>query len=202
MTRPVYGTKNATDLLHYADQIFNKMSENRELFPDPVPSLESFENSLEAYRTAYVEAQFRDQRAIILKGQKGSALREAIYRLSSYVDAVAQGDPAMIVAAGYRVNQSNGNRINYTPKGEGLRASHIAVGSGIIQLRMKPWKYARMYRFEYRMKGTEAWEGLLHGRSDIQLSNLHMLKEYEFRASYIGKEGTFNFSDSITALVV
>ena len=202
MTRPIYGSKNATELLHYAEQIFNKMNENSELFPEPVPSLEDFGKTLEDYRSAYVEARFRDQRAVILKGQQGKKLREAIYRLSTYVDSIALGDPAIIVAAGYQPKQLTNNRIEYTPKGEGLRISYVGVGTGIIRLRMKPWKYARMYRFEYREKGTQEWEGVLHGRSDIELSNLNHLKEYEFRASYIGKNAELHFSDVLTALVV
>ena len=202
MIRPIYGSKNATELLRYAEQIFGKMTENSELFPDPVPSLESFGAVLEAYREAFVEASFRDQRAVILKGQKGKDLREAVYRLSTYVDMIAMGDPAVIVAAGYQPQQSSANRVNYTPKGENLQVMHVEVGTGIIRLRMKPWKYARMYRYEYRVKGTEAWEGVLHSRSDIELSSLKKLQEYEFRASYIGKDAELNFSDIVTALVV
>src|SRR5690554_5972264 len=107
-----------------------KMSENEALFTDPVPDLATFENSLNAYRDAYAEATYRDKRAVVLKGQKGTELQVLIYRLSHYVDAVAQGDPAVILAAGYRVARSTTNRYGGAPKAENLRVQHVQVGSG------------------------------------------------------------------------
>jgi len=202
MTKPNFRCKNATELLRYAEQIFQKMVENEEMFTDPVPSLETLENSLTAYRAAFAEASFRDQRAVILKGQVGKELQEVIYRLSHYVDAVAQGNPAIIVAAGYRPSESNTNRIDRTPKAENVRVSHIQVGLGIIRVRVQPWTPARLYRYEYRKKGTEAWTGVLHSKSTIELRDLEKLQEYEFRASYIGRDIELNFSDTVTALVV
>src|SRR5690606_41039829 len=69
------------------------ISENAELFPEPTPALTELESSLEAYREAYAEAAFLDKRAVVLKRQQGEELQEVIYRLSHYVDAVANGDP-------------------------------------------------------------------------------------------------------------
>src|SRR3546814_7249457 len=81
------------------------MTENADLFPDPTPALTTLESRLTAYRDAYAEATFRDRRAAALKKHRGDDLQEAIYRLSHYVDKVAQGDPATILAAGYRASQ-------------------------------------------------------------------------------------------------
>lgn len=202
MTKPNFRSKNATELLRYAEQIFQKMTENTDMFINPVPSLETLENSLTAYRAAFAEASFRDQRAVILKGQVGKDLQEVIYRLSHYVDAVAQGDPGIIVAAGYRPSESNTNRIDRTPKAENVRVSHLQVGLGIVRVRVKPWTPARLYRYEYRKKGVEEWTGILHSKSTIELRDLEKLQEYEFRASYIGRDIELNFSDTVTALVV
>ncbi|MBD1433220.1 fibronectin type III domain-containing protein [Sphingobacterium sp. DN00404] len=202
MAKPIFRSKNATELLRYAEQIFKKMTENADMFVDPVPDLETLESRLSAYRAAFAEASFRDQRAVILKGQEGERLQEIVYRLSHYVDAVAQGDPGIIVAAGYQPSESTGNRIDRTPKAENLRVSHIQVGLGIVRVRVKPWKPARLYRYEYRKKGSEEWTGILHSSSTVELRGLDKLQEYEFRASYIGRDIEPNFSDTITALVV
>ncbi|HLT88965.1 MAG TPA: hypothetical protein VKZ57_15350 [Sphingobacterium sp.] len=202
MAKPIFRSKNATELLRYAEQIFKKMTENADMFTDPVPDLETLENRLSAYRAAFAEASFRDQRAVILKGQEGKRLQEVVYRLSHYVDAVAQGDPGIIVAAGYKASGSTGNRLERTPKAENLRVSHVQVGLGIVQLRVKPWKPARLYRYEYRKKGLEEWTGILHSHSTLELRGLDKLQEYEFRASYIGRDIEPNFSDTVTALVV
>ncbi|NGM61672.1 hypothetical protein G5B30_07045 [Sphingobacterium sp. SGG-5] len=202
MIRPIYGSNNATELLLQAQQIFKKMTENADMFPNPVPDLATFETLLTNYQKAYLEAQFRDQRTVIIKGQLGRELQEAIYRLSTYVDSVALGDPGIIVAAGYQPRQSPANRIERTPKAENLRATHMEVGSGIVRLRINPWKHARLYRYEYRLKGTAEWDTVLHSKSFIDLKDLVKLQEYEFRASYVGRDIEPNFSNTISALVV
>lgn len=102
MAKPVFTSKDATQLLVYAEQIFSKMTENADLFTDPVPNLTTLGESLRAYREAYAEAAFRDKRAVILKAQQGDRLQNVIRRLSHYVEALADGDEAIILAAGFR----------------------------------------------------------------------------------------------------
>jgi len=202
MAKPIFTSKDATELLRYAEHILLKMTENAELFPTPDPDLAILESSIATYRDAYAEATFRDKRAVVLKKQQGDELQEVIYRLSHYVDAVAMGNPATILAAGYRVSRSSTTPIGRTPKAENLRVEHVQVGSGILQLKVKRWQPARLYRYEYRKVGAEAWVGLLGSKSTVELTGLDMLQEYEFRASYIGRDTTLNFSDVTTALVV
>src|SRR3546814_19664279 len=110
------------------------MTENVDLFPTPNPDLATLESSITAYRDAFAEATFRDKRAVILKKQRGEELQEAIYRLSHYVDAVAQGDPATILAAGYDVGQSTGNRFGRAPKSENMRGERVQGGPGNLKI--------------------------------------------------------------------
>ncbi|SRR5690606_4398509 len=202
MAKVNFKSKDATELLRYAEQIFQKMTENEDMFVDPIPSLETLENSLTAYREAYAEATFRDKRAVVLKGQKGEDLQQVIYKLSRYIEMVAEGDEATILASGFRPSRPTTNRIGRTPKAENLRVSHIQVGTGVIQLRVNAWKPARLYQYEYRKKGAEGWTSVLHTRSSIELRGLDMVQEYEFRVSYVGTDTVMNYSDVITALVV
>lgn len=202
MTKPVFKSKDATELLVYAEQIFFKMTENADLFTDPVPDLAVLETHLEAYREAYAEAAFRDKRAVILKGQHGATLQDVVRRLSHYVEGIAAGDEAIIVAAGFRPSKPSNVSLGRTPKPENLRVEYVQVGSGIIRLRVKSWRPARLYQYEYRRKGTQVWESRLHTNSTLELTHLDMLEEYEFRVSYIGSDVELNYSDSITAWVI
>ncbi|GGH19430.1 hypothetical protein FAZ19_10770 [Sphingobacterium alkalisoli] len=203
MVKPIYKSNDATELLRYAESILLKMTTNSDLFPEPVPSLTTLEGHLNAYRDAYAEARFRDKRAVILKGQKGKDLQETIYRLSHYVDAVAKGDEAMIVAAGFSFTRPTTNRIGRTPQAENLRIENVQVGTGILRVRVKPWKHARLYQFEYRKKGTEEpWTSILHSNSMLEVRDLEMMYTYEFRVSYLGTDTITNFSDIANALVV
>lgn len=202
MAKPVFTSKDATQLLVYAEQIFLKMTENADLFTDPVPDLTTLWESLNAYRDAYAEAAFRDKRAVILKAQKGDKLQDLIRRLSHYVEMLADGDEAIIVAAGFRPSKPSNLSLGRTPKPENLRVEHIQVGSGIIRLRVNSWRPARLYQYEYRKKGTEQWSSVMHTKSTLEMRNLDMLQEYEFRVSYIGSDVTLNYSDVVTAWVI
>ncbi|WP_164112802.1 MULTISPECIES: hypothetical protein [Sphingobacterium] len=202
MIKPNYKSKDATELLNYAEHIFKKMTENASMFVDPVPSLSVLETSLSNYRAAYVEATHRDMRAVVLKGQKGKDLHQVVYRLSHYVDAQAQGDPSIILAAGYRPSKSTQNRSGRTPKATGVTVLNQEVGSGIIRIRVVPWKHARLYQYDYRLKGTDEWSSVLNSNSVLEMDGLMKLQEYEFRVSYLGRDTTPNFSDIVTGLVV
>lgn len=202
MIKPNFRSKDATELLNYAEHIFKKMTENATMFVDPEPALVTLEASLAAYRAAYAEATHRDMRAVVLKGQKGKDLHQVIYRLSHYVDAQAQGDPNIILAAGYRPSKSTQSRVGRTPKATGLVVRNMEVGSGTLRIKVHHWKYARLYQYEHRKKGTDEWTGILHSSSTLELSGLDRLEEYEFRVSYLGRDTVTSFSDIVTALVV
>lgn len=202
MVKPNYKSNDATGLLHYAERIFKKMTENATMFVNPVPELATLEEKLIAYRAAYAEADFRDKRAVIVKGKTGRELQEVIYRLSHYVDAVAKGDTEIIVAAGFTASQPTTTSIGRTPQATNLRVEHVQVGTGRLRIRVASWKYARLYQYDYRKKGTEAWTSVLHTKSVLEASGLDTMQEYEFRASYVGTDVTPNYSAIVTALVV
>lgn len=202
MVKPIYTCKDATELLNYAGHILKKMTENASLFPDPIPTMMVFEKNLNDYREAYAEATHRDMRAVVIKGQKGKELKAAVYRLSHYVDAVALGDAAIILAAGYRPSQSTKVSVGRTPKATGTKVKNMEVGSGVIRISVDPWKQARLYQYDYRRKGTEEWSSILKSSSMLVLDGLVKLQEYEFRVTYLGRDTTPNFSDIVTALVV
>lgn len=201
MITPNYYCKNATVLLNYADHILQMMTENVDLFTDPTPSLDVLEIALIDYRAAYAEAVHRDMRAVIIKGQKGKVLQDVIYRLSHYVAAVAQGDPAVILASGYRPSESTTNSAGRTPQAQGVRVKCVKVGTGTVQIRVDPWKPTRLYQYMYRKKGTIDWSSALWGSSRIELKGLEMLTMYEFKVSYLGRDAVPNYSDIIIALV-
>lgn len=202
MKKPIYKCYNATELLHYAENILLKMTQNAELFPTPIPSLTALENSLNAYREAYAEATFRDRRAVVIKGQKGKNLQQVIYRLAQYVDMLADGDEAVILAAGFRPTLPKTNRTGMTPQAENVRIEAVKIGTGVIRIRVKPWSSARLYRYDYRKMGTETWESILSSKSTLEVTIPEILLQYEFRVSYLGRDTEPNFSDIVTALVV
>lgn len=205
MAKPVLSTKTETaaKLLQYAENILSKATENASLFTDPVPTLADLKTSLEAYRTGLTEASFRDMRQVELKNQQAAQLRTLLYDFSLYVETVAQGNPAIIMAAGFTPSKKKVASGESTPKPTDFRVEILQIGLRRVNLRVKSWKPARFYQFEYRKVGSaEEWVRILSSKSKTTISDMEHLQEYEFRVTYLATDPTANYSDIVRCYVV
>ena len=194
--------KSATKLLRYADTILLKMTENADLFPEPDPTLAELETAFAGLQHALSAAAFRDMRNVELKNQRHAELKRVVHGLSLYVDHVAQGNAAIILAAGFLPSKDS-TRIGPPPKPTNFRVKLVRPNSQIVELRVKAWEPVRVYQFEYRKVGsTGHWQRILCSRSVCVLEGLEMLKEYEFRVAYIGTDPTITYSDTIRSYVL
>src|SRR5690606_32468378 len=150
MKKPTLQSREAgaAKLLQYADNILLKMTENADLFPEPDPTLAELDTAIAVFREAVSEASYRDRRKVEVKNQLQAALREVIYGLSLYVDRVAQGNPATILAAGFLPNK-DALPTGVAPKPTDFRVELPRINSQTVGLRVKAWLPARVYQFEY-----------------------------------------------------
>lgn len=192
---------NAAKLLQYADNILLKMTENVDLFPEPDPSLADLDTAIADFREAVSEAAHRDMRMVELKNQKQVELRRVIYNLSLYVDRVAQGDVATILAAGFLPNK-DAEPAGPAPKPTNFRVEQPQPNTQTVKMRVKAWKPALVYQFEYRKVGSGNWRHELISKSTYVLRGLESLAEYEFRVAYIGTDPTVTYSDIIRTRVL
>ena len=197
--------KEQTDvqLMQTAEQILSKMTQEPILFPTPVPELTELEHALTVFRNSATEAAYRDTRAILIRKQKRKELVYVLKELAKYVDTVANGNYSIILAAGFGVRKTNGSYSGLVPKAQRPIAEPNQVGSGRVSLKTEPWAGARMYNFQFRIKGsTENWLSQLSSKSTCVIEGLDTFKEYEFRATYIGIDPTPNFSDVTSSYVL
>ncbi len=198
-----FQSRNAAQLLQYAGQIHSKMSEHTDLFATPNPALADLETAIGDFRDATTEAAFRDRRAIVLRDQRQAALQAVVYELSKYVDTIAKGDEAVVLAAGFEPNKSQSNRYGRPPQPSNVKAAPDGVGSARILLSVNRWAGAKMYQFEYRRKGADqAWQQVISSKSTCELENLEIFQEYEFRVAYRGTNPTLVYSDVVSSYVV
>lgn len=194
--------KSATKLLQYAENIALKMTENADLFPEPDPTLAELDTAIADLREALAEAAFRDMRKVELKNQRHAALKQVVYGLSLYVDHVARGDAATILAAGFLPSKDN-IPTGPPPKPTDFRVELLDTGEQRLKLRVKAWERVRMYQFEYRKVGSTAdWQRVLCSRSACVLEGLEALRQYEFRVAYFGTDPTVTYSDVIQSYVL
>ena len=193
---------NAAKLLQYAENILLKMTENADLFPEPDPTLAELDTAIADFRQAVSEAAHRDMRMVELKNQQQVVLRRVIYHLSLYVDRVAQGNVATILAAGF-LPSKDAESAGPGPKPTDFRVTLRQPNSQTVGLHVKAWKPALVYQFEYRKVADGGdWVRVLSSKSTCVVEGLEKLEEYEFRVAYIGTDPTVTYSDAVRSYVL
>ena len=205
MAKPTLFSKIGTEakLLTYAENVLKKSQENAILFPDAASTLVELEMALEDYRKGLAQAAYRDMRQVVIKNQQAAVLKQVLYRYACYVETVADGDPNLILAAGYIPSKSTHESIGFSPKPHNLRVEIYQGGSNAVQLRVNSWRPSRYCQFEFRKVGSkDEWTKVLSTKSKTVIQELEHLQEYEFRVTYLGADPTPNYSDTVRCYVV
>lgn len=204
MAKPTLSSKIGTEakLLRYAENVLAKTAENASIFPEPQPSLDDLSAAIEQFKDSITEASFRDMRQVVIKNQHAAALKDVLYGLALYVETIAVGDPAIVLAAGFIPSKDVREPIGLSPKPHNARAAVRDAGTQSVHVQVDRWKYARYYQFEYRKIGSDdEWVRILSTRSRIHVTGLEYLKEYEFRVTYLGPDPTPNYSETVCCAV-
>lgn len=186
----------------YVENIVVKLNENAALFLDVGTLLVDLEACLQRFKQAQADAAYRDKRMVIIKNQCFTELKAQVYRLSLYVESKAFGDAALILAAGFVPSATGSGRLEPAPKPTGFVVDVQAYLSGMAMLKVKGWRRVLTYRFEYRLKGSDApWKTVLSSKCRITITGLIPVQEYEFRVAYIGRNPQITYSDVLSSYV-
>ena len=206
VVKPTVASKigSATKLLTYAENVVKKSTENATLFPDATEQIAALQTALEAYRDGLTEARYRDMRQVVIKDQHADNLRYLLNKYALHVENVAEGDPNMILAAGFIPSKSTVQpAVGISPKPSDLRVEVKHPGTNSVQVQVKSWSKARFYQFEFRKAGSmNDWTPVLSTKSRFVIQGLEYLQEYEFRVTYLGTDPTPNYSNVVRCAVV
>ena len=205
MKKPTMNFRNldAAQLLQFAEEVYNKMTENSDIFATPPPDLATLATVTTAYRDAVTEAAFNDRRAISFRNDKRGELEIVISDLAKYVEITARGNQTVILSAGFLPTKDPSPDNGVNPKAERLEVQPHGLGSLKIVAKVAPWKKARYYQFEYRKKEVGAeWNTILSSTATLDIENLEAFQEYEFRASYLGRSTTPVYSDVVSTFAL
>lgn len=116
------------------------------------------------------------------------------------MDRVANGDPAIILSAGFIPSKKRGaSKKNIRPMDFRPTPS---IGSGSVKLPIKSWRFALMYGVGYRKARTsDNWFVLLSSKSTCRISGLEAFEEYEFRVSYMLRSMEIIYSEIISCMI-
>ncbi|HLT87456.1 MAG TPA: fibronectin type III domain-containing protein, partial [Sphingobacterium sp.] len=145
---------------------------------------------------------YRDKRLVVIKNQAYAALKAEVYRLSLYVERRAEGDEAMILAAGFIPSKRGVPVLEPAPKPKTFLVKVKAHVSGIAELKVNSWRRVLAYQFEYRKKNSDSdWIRVVSSKSKVTIAGLSPVQEYEFRVAYIGRNPQITYSDVVSSYV-
>lgn len=197
------GTSNGeAQYVKFVENILVKLTENAALFSDVDPSMADIEQALTVFKLAQADAVYRDKRLVAIKNQAYAALKTLIYHLSLYVERVADGDEAVILAAGFIPSQRGRSVLEPAPKPKVFLVKVQAHIAGMAELKVNSWRPVLVYRFEYRKKNADDnWHQIFSSTSRITITGLEPVQEYEFRVAYIGRNPQITYSDVVRSYV-
>lgn len=197
------GTSNGeAQFVRFVENIIVKLAENADLFTDADPSIADLEQALAKVKQAQADAAYRDKRFVVLKNQAFAALKKMVYHLSLYVERQANGDAAVILAAGFNPSAKGIIGPKPAPQPKFLSVEVNARIPGVTTLKTAYWKGNLAYQFEYRKKNSDAdWTRLISSKSKLTITGLESVQKYEFRVAYIGRNPQITYSDVVSTYV-
>lgn len=172
-------------------------------FPAPTIDLATFHASIMDLQKAISDATDRGRLAHILKDEATTKVADQIKALGNYVAAVAQGNEAMVVKAGFQLrDRSTRIRNMATPKN--LQAKGHAL-PGRVTLRWAPVHGARVYEVYTAVPQPNAevqWTLLqVSSGSRCVITGLASCAYHSFRVLAMGVAGKSALSQPARALV-
>lgn len=173
-------------------------------FTTPIPTLVNVSNAINAYETAYNNAQGAGPVQTALMHEKEAILDNILSQLGNYVEITANGVESIILSAGMSVRTKGGKQaftftaISGKHPGElELHAKSIKRGAYLFEMVCDPLPDAG------NKSSTEnLWKQIgVSIQATFTVSNLSAGIKYWFRYATVNKDGQSAWSDPISKIV-
>lgn len=189
---------NDADLQVKAEHIVDCLTNNA-FFTTPSPTLAEVKTVLQEFTTATAKAKDRSRVDIIIKNEKREKLLNLLKTLALYVQLEGENNETALGSSGFTLHKTP-QPIGILPKPKNFTVK--AVHPGAIKVSLSAIYGAKMYLYEYRVKGQEAWQGITDTKSTMLFSNLTKANEYEFRVLPMGANSERVYSDILSSIVL
>lgn len=189
---------NDADLHVKAEYIINCLT-NNVYFTNPSPSLAQVKTALQEFSTAITKAKYKSSLDIIIKKEKRDHLLILLKSLALYVQLTGENNETALNSSGFTVNKDP-QPIGILPKPTNFRIK--AMHPGAIKVSLRAIYGAKMYLYEYRIKGETTWQSLSSTRVNVLVTNLTKSAEYEFRVLPMGASLERVYSDVLSSVVL
>lgn len=141
-----YSKLTDSSLVLRSKTIVDALTDNPD-FPITIPPMPDFTLVQEAFNTALLKTASGDRQQIALKNQTKAELSKLMYQLATDVEAIANGDKAMLLGSGFELASAGDSSATL-----GMPTDFIitdGVNTGELKFSCKRAANAMAYNFEY-----------------------------------------------------
>jgi hypothetical protein len=179
-----------------------KIRANGRKFSDPDVTAEQIEAKTEELENCRIAALNGDREATALLRQKALEWDDMMRIVANYVDRIAEGDDAVIIGAGFDFEKQPDPAVRPVFKAE------LGPKSGSVILRRQAMPGAKAYIMQVYIGETaptneKDWIQLqVISKASLELSGLLTLTKYWFRVAVVTAEGTIDFCQPFSLVVI
>jgi hypothetical protein len=172
---------------------------NNEYFTTPTPPLSEVRTALQDFTTATAKAKDGSRYDVVIKKEKRETLLTLLRTLALYVQLEGENNETALASSGFTLHRAP-QPIGILPKPKNFKVTPIHPGA--IKVSMSAVYGAKLYIYEYRIKGETAWQVVTDTRATMLFTNLTKAMEYEFRAVAIGVNPERVYTDVLSSIVL
>ena len=172
---------------------------NNEYFTTPSPPLAEVKAALQTFVDATAIAQNRSKYDVLIKNNKRDMLLLLLKNLSLYVQLEGSENEMALASSGFSI-QKAAEPVGILAKPQNFKL--IPMHPGAIKASIDKVYGAKMYLYEYRVKGETLWQNITDTRTTVLFSNLNKVTEYEFRAVALGANPERVYTDVLTSAIL
>lgn len=190
-----FKTFSFRNLEHKANVVLASLSNNPH-FPEPVPALSEFSETIKAYSLAIMAAETGNRAEIAFKKQKRKALEQILRRLVSYVNFMAKGDRNILLTSGFDINKEQEQNCTIEKPSDLKVINGLNAGELIVSVPAVRGAVAYLYQYTNDAIPKErSWKNSVSSCYKYKICNLESGKRYWCRVTAIGTRGQVEFSN-------
>lgn len=193
-----FSTLSDAELQVKAQSVLDALTDNP-FFTNPSPSLTDVKTALQDFVAATSKAKNRDKVDVIIKKQKKEELAALLKTLALYVQLEGQNNEEALASSGFTLKKEP-QTIGVLPKPKTFTVTPMHPGT--IKINISAVYGAKVYLYEYRIKGEKDWQSHTNTKTSVFLNNLTKATEYEFKVVAIGANTERVYSDIISSVVL
>ena len=196
-----YASERDAEALVFGRGTYQAMNGNAN-FPNPVPDMPTFVDTLNLYDEALTAAKGGSHNAVAAKNALKQTLVSMLRSLGTYVNSVCNGNVEKLTTSGFRLSKDREPVHIVEPV---ITAVMQGLNAGSIVVKLQPVKGAISYLYEMApdpINEQTEWTTVADSRVKFEFTGLEQGKKYWFRVAAVGSNGQLVYSTEVAQYVM